>query len=181
MRMKQYTLKIYKKGQISTIDLVIASGIFISILLSAMFLWNDIVSKINRFEDRGLISQKALDISDMFIKTPGTPNGWYLLSPVDINSQNVSSVGFAVEDNVLDWERLSMLKQISYDESKNLIGLSKEEYNITIVNVSGNNNKVLYSAGQIPNTTNVLISRYGQLNGSIVRLDLRLFCNSTNL
>ena len=178
MRMKRYTSRIYKKGQISTIDLVIASGIFVSILLSAMFLWNDIVLKINRFEERLLINQKALDVSEMLIKTPGSPSGWYLFQAVDINSQNVSSVGFVIEDNVLDWERLSALKQISYDESKNLMGLSREEYNITIINVSGSNNKVLYSTGQMSNATSVLISRYGQLNGSIVRLDLRLFYNS---
>ena len=167
-----------QKAQISTLDLVIAVSIFIFILLTIMGAWNNTRLKIDLFEDKRKIYQKGLDVAEMLVKTQGDPVNWGELSVVD--SSNVDAIGIASEDNVLDPEKLDKLGEIDYGELRRILGLSREEFNLTIYNISGGSENSLYSFGQPPfNLTRVRISRYASLDDDIVELRLMLFYNTS--
>jgi len=168
-----------KKGQISTLDLVIASAIFIGILLLAMTTWNDILLKSYRFENKREITQKGLDVAGSLVMTHGSPSDWHLLSLADINTNNVSSIGISKEPNVIDIEKIEKLDQVNYDTIRDIIGFSKEEFNLTLYNST---NDIIYSMGNSVQNTTVLVRRYALLEGDNTRVDLRLFFNiSTGL
>lgn len=134
-----------ERGQISTLDLVVASAVFLSILFSAVYLWGDTMKSIGRTSEKNDLDSKVLDISETLVKTQGEPPDWQNMAAGDINSSSVKSLGLASEDNILDPEKIDKLKLIDYDEAREMMGLSREGYNITITNSSG---EVTHSIGR---------------------------------
>lgn len=165
-----------KKGQISTLDLVIASSIFIGILLLAMTSWNDILLKSYRFENKREIYQKALDVAESLVTFEGSPSDWHLLALADIVPNNVSSFGLAKEPNVLDRDKIEKLNQVDYDTARDILGLGREEFNLTIYNST---NDVVYSMGNSIQETTALVQRYALLDGYNAKIELRLFYNTS--
>jgi hypothetical protein len=168
-----------KKGQISTIDLVIAASIFISLLLSITWAWNDSRLKINLFENKRELYQKGLDIAEMLVKTSGDPANWHELNTV--NSGTVNAIGLASEDNVLDEDKLDKLGYVDYEELRRILGLSKEDFNLTVYNITGGAETPLYSFGRPSlDLTKIRISRYASFGiNDIVELRLLLFYNTS--
>lgn len=165
------------KGQISSLDLVIAASIFIAIMLSIIGAWNDIRYRIDRYEDKRLISQKALSVAELLTKTGGDPVYWEGLGTVD--SDTVNSLGLSSGDNILDEEKLVRFGTADYGEIKTILGLSREEFNLTVYNVTGGNRVLLYSFGRSYNETNSRVSRYALLDNDLVELRLVLFYNTS--
>lgn len=133
------------KGQISTLDLVIASAVFVGILLSVIYLWSDTVKSISRTSEKSDLDSKVRDVSEALVKTPGDPPDWQKMSASDINSSTVKSLGLTKEDNILDPEKLNKFGLINYEEARTIMGLSREAYNITITNST---NEIVYSFGR---------------------------------
>jgi|GEM_PF-2276637 len=167
------------RGQISTLDLVVAAGIFISILLSVMWAWNSVLLKIDLFENKRRIYQKGLDVAELLVTTSGDPANWNELDVV--NSNTVDVIGLVSEDNVLDQEKVNKFGEIDYDNQREILGLSKEDFNLTLYNVTDGIGDPLYSFGRYySDITQVRISRYAYMNDEIIELRLMLFYgNST--
>jgi len=89
-----------KKGQISTIDLTVAFTLVLLILLTTMEVWTLGLTKIFKFNDKRSLDRKALEVSELLIKTPGMPAEWQTLDSID--ARYVSTIGFAKRDNILD-------------------------------------------------------------------------------
>ncbi|MFH0860376.1 MAG: hypothetical protein V1921_04190 [Candidatus Altiarchaeota archaeon] len=163
-----------KKGQISTLDLVLASSIFIGILLISMTTWNDVLMRSYRFENKREINQKAMDVSELLVLTGGDPAYWHLFPIEDVNADNVTSIGLAAEPNFLDRDKIEKMAQVNYDTLRDIMGLSKEDFNITIYNST---NQAVYTMGIGESEATVVMRRYALLDGDNTRIELRLFYN----
>ncbi len=166
------------KGQISTLDLVMAAFVFILIFLTVMWSWNDTGLRIDRFEDRRGIYQKGLDVGEALVKTSGEPANWHSLNVA--NSSTVNSLGLASQDNVLDQAKIDRFGGMEYEEVRGILGLSREDFNLTIYNSTGGLGDALHSFGQPSlNLTKVRVSRYASLGDDVVELRLILFYNTS--
>jgi len=163
----------YKKGQVSNFDLVIAMSIFIFILFVMVGTWDEISRKIYHYEDRRSTYYKGLDITDILIKTTGNPTNWDRLDTID--SSTVFAIGFASKPNVLDEDKIEKFESLEYGEMKDILGLSKEDFNLVIHNIGGSDEILLYSFGDGLNKSHVRIDRYAILDEDLVRLSLKLY------
>ncbi len=165
------------KGQISGLDLIVASMIIVFIMMSAMEVWNTTILQINKFNSKKDVDNKLLNAAEMLVKTPGDPVDWH--EKQDINAQTVNTIGLAKDDNVLDTERLERLSSIEYEQMKQMIGLSKEEFYLTIKDLESPDKTILYEAGTPTQGTRVSATRYALLNDTLVELKLTLYYDET--
>ena len=95
-----------------------------------------------------------------------------------MNRSNTYALGLVDDNNILNNDKLDKLAALDYAEAKLLLGLGKEEFNLTVTNIEGTSS-TLYNIGQPTNATNILVTRYGLLNGNLTKIELRLFFNSS--
>ncbi|MBN2014242.1 MAG: hypothetical protein JW778_03590 [Candidatus Altiarchaeota archaeon] len=163
----------HKKAQISNFDLVIAAGIFLFILFVMIGTWGEMTNKINHFEDRRSTYYKGLDITEMLVKTPGNPPNWEQLDT--LNPSTVYAVGFSSQPNVLDKDKLERFDTFEYEQMRDLLGLSREDFHLLIHDVKGADEIPLYSFGNSINRSHIRVDRYAILEDNLVRLSLKLY------
>lgn len=163
----------HERGQISNFDLVIAIGIFLFILFVMVGTWTEISKKIHHYEDRRSVYYKGMDVTDILVKTTGNPAQWERLDT--INTSTVPAIGFSSKPNVLDRDKLDEFEKLDYQGMRDLLGLSREDFNLIIYNIEGGNEVQLYSFGNNFNKSHVRIDRYAILDGDLSRLSLKLY------
>ncbi len=162
-----------KKGQISTIDLTVAFTLVLLILLTTMEVWTLGLTKIFKFNDKRSLDRKALEVSELLIKTPGMPAEWQTLDSID--ARYVSTIGFAKRDNILDASKLEKAGEITYENLTKILGLTKEDVHITVTDIQNSSLPVLYEIGEPTNRPMVIMNRYGLLNDTIVEVGVRVY------
>ena len=94
------------KAQIFSLDIVIAAGIFILILLSTASIWDYSREKILIEETRNDMEIIARNALSVLIETKGSPKNW---TAYEFNQTNINSLGLADEFLVLNQTKINSL------------------------------------------------------------------------
>ena len=130
-------MKQSNKGQIFSTDFIISIGIFIFILNVSILIWNNINSQIDQGEISNKFQTKLISTSTLLLETTGLPKNWEKLDP-QIEKKKISQIGLAIKSNVLSYEKITALKNLPYDDAKEIMGLETENIYIEILDASGN-------------------------------------------
>jgi hypothetical protein len=146
-----------KKGQIFSLDLVIAMLAFTVILIASIWLWEYALEKIRSTDERNdleVISKAALAA---LVETPGSPSNWTNFSESSFNTSNVLFLGitksYSISNKdvkgkgksaglsnssylVLDTAkvvRLTQLNMTKYETMKTLLGILGPNYQFELI------------------------------------------------
>ena len=161
-----------QKGQIFTVDLIMAATIFLFVLTLTIIYSNQVANRAYYWDKTNEREHAALLASRTLVLSPGEPSNWEQLSVED-----ASSIGLASSRNVIDsrkLQRFAGLNQGNYSDAKALLGLSKYDVRVTI---SGLNRQLLESFGLEPdaNKETSSLTRVALYNGEAVLVKVKVF------
>ena len=110
------------KGQLFSSDFIISVVIFSAAIMLLLPLWNDINYQIADAEAKKDLQIAVSSISDLLVKSPGSPSNW---TPTD-----VKSLGLSNTRRVINLTKFESLRQLNYSAVKALLGIY--QYNLTI-------------------------------------------------
>jgi hypothetical protein len=154
------------KAQIFSLDIVIAVGIFILILVSTALIWQYSREKISIEETRNDMETIARNALSVLIETKGSPSNW---TDYTFNTANVKSLGIADEFLVLDSAKINSLSSGDYSTAKTILDIlgSGYEFQLKITVWNGNTYISNTSIGSAPDSSAseiVHIERFALLN-----------------
>lgn len=169
MSMERYILKGSSKGQLSSLDLVVASLLFLSIILLFVWSWGELNNTIWSYEYMQHNRDLALDMTDVLLHTQGNPTYWEALT--NISSANVKSIGLVSEPGILDINKIDALKNMPVAESARILGHLRGGYSIKI-SVPGTG--VITRLGEEKDALSV-VQRPAILEDRVVVFELRIY------
>jgi len=122
----------HSKGQVSSIDILVSTIIFILIFISLRGVWLENISEAENgfyFSELQLKSETALD---SLVKTEGYPSDWSI--------SNVELIGLAEKPLVLSETKVSNLVLMDYNTAKDLLGLGSYDFKFDIISENPVNN-----------------------------------------
>lgn len=151
-----------KKGQMQSIDAVLALASFAILLIFMINIWADLRQQSQYSVSISRLETAANAIADELVNSPGTPYSW------ETNPSSALSLGLASSPGVLSLAKVSNFSSLTYGSAKTLLGVDKNFY----VVVSNNSWSALYTLGNSAAQTNssVGITRLATLNGQIVKV-----------
>ena len=151
-----------ENGQIFTTDLMLASAIFISILLMGIVYWNTTTNQISFHEKANERDEAVRYAANSLVSTQGDPSNWEHL----IEISEIDSIGLVSQKNVLDKQKIQKLMDFNvtnYVEVKELLGITKYDLQIIFADFNG---MVYYEFGLAPEIeTEVSVTRRVALLG----------------
>lgn len=182
-----------KNAQIFSIDMVLASLVFLIILVIIVSSWDTSLEHINIKEQRNNLEILARNAADLLVLTEGYPSNW--------SDSNISSLGIALTLSQnqlnstyksrpmglnkrgawnLDAAKILALQSINYSYSKQLLGLFRSDENYYVI-VSVLNSSVYvntYSFGLAPyNNASAIVTveRFALLSDKFAKLSLNIW------
>ena len=165
------------KAQAFSVDIFIAVGIFIFILLSAALIWNYSREKIAIEETRNDMEIIARNALAVLIETKGNPKNW---TSYTFNQTNILSLGLSDSFLALDQTKISSLSSANYSTVKTILGIlgSNYEFRLNIDTWNGTTYISNYTIGLSPNATAsevVKVQRFVLLNNNWAKAALKLW------
>jgi hypothetical protein len=151
---------------VGTLDLILAMLLFLVVVYMVFWANAEAADKMPAYEESQAYKAKALGAADVLLKTPGKPADWETLA----NASLVKSIGFTSEPSVLEEGKLDAFGLIPEAQARRLLGLSKESYNITVIDAGG---RLLYAFGSA-SEPRASIERLAMLDGEAVIFRLGL-------
>lgn len=154
-----------RKSQAVSMDLFMAVAVFIILITTIIFSWNLYYKRLGErmaYED---IMVNAFQISDLLVKSKGTPPGW--------NSTNLDIIGLASYDRNISAQKINSFTNISYDKLKELFNIERYElyFRINYLNGTAMNNY----GREFNGTYSVNIRRYVIYENEKAIMDFRLW------
>ena len=165
------------RAQIFSLDIFIAVGIFILIILSTMTVWEYSREKISVNEMRNDMEIIARNSLSVLVETRGNPSNW---SSYVFNESNINSLGLADGFLVLNQTKISSLVLGNYQAAKRILGIlgPNYEFRLNLAVWNGNAYADTYSIGLIPNSSAsevVRVERFALLNGTWAKVTMKLW------
>ena len=152
------------KGQTFMPDYFASLLVFAVVIAVFIGAWDTRVSSQDRFTRQDTFREQAVHTSSFLVSTPGYPENW------ENDTENVTIVGFAKEDHLLDPEKLEEFRSFSYIKQANLLQVPNFQMNIhnETHNLSLNGNDLVF--GQdfsdaetvVPFERNIVLNKTGQ-------------------
>ncbi len=161
------------KGQLFSVELVLASAVFMGALVAFVLVWNSMSAAYNEEQADLQMQTSLLGISDMAVLSPGYPANWEtgVLG-------NASSFGLATSPNVLSGAKAGALQSLnsSYLDMKERMGAGRFDVFLSI----GNSTGTFYTFGYAPDLNDTTVKaissqRVALLNGSAVSVKVQLW------
>src|SRR3989344_4489924 len=158
-------LETNSRGQIFSIDLIIAGTVFLLIATMAIIYSNQTAQNVSIAETTNAREEAAIVAANALIYSTGTPGNWENLpSPAGIES-----IGIAKTRNEIDSQKLGriiMLSQANYSEIKETLGLSRYGFFATVLNLQ--KSQPISQFGEQPQAEKETstVNRIATLNGS---------------
>lgn len=141
------------KSQVFSIDLIMASIIFIFILTTSAWFWDSTKEKMSLSEIRNdleLISHNAVSV---LINTVGDPPNWH---NIEFNEENIYSIGIGKNRPwFIDIDKAKRLSETDYNLTKKILGIRGPNYefflNISVFNKTTENFDIISISGIFPN------------------------------
>jgi hypothetical protein len=156
-----------KKGQMSSIDAVLALIVFAGMVVFFMAFWSSSMMSIKGTLQKNRQEYAALAASGLLVKSPGVPYDW------ENAPSGVRTIGLAKSENVLSREKLSAFAGLPYGESKALLGIDSDFF-FYLEDMEGSR---LYEAGNpaASGKTSAIVARFALLDGKAVRIRLNVY------
>jgi len=129
------------KGQLLTVDYIIGVMLFMLLLTACLYVWENILYKIQEDQLTLELMNTAKRISDQFVRTSGNPNNW------ESNVSAASSVGIAIDDRVISQAKFAELAGMNYSNLRYYLGVGSFDVYLKLSNTSGS---VFGEAGNRP-------------------------------
>lgn len=120
-----------KKSQISIADLFLAASIFVILLGAVVFIYNHYNVKFESRQSFNRMQLSAMQITEILVKSEGVPGNW------EFNSTETELIGLAYNSRNLSMNKVEAFVNMSYDESKQLLGVNDDFY-FKISSIDGN-------------------------------------------
>lgn len=155
------------KGQIFSIDFIIAIFLFTAMVLTLFINRNLMLNKINRQEE--IIERMRLDsIFDSLLLQPGEPQDW--------NLTDVEAIGLVNEPNELNGTKVLFFMKMDYNRIQELLGVEDRFY----FEIKKNGSVVSYNGTTLEKGSKtwgesegvVVAKRRAFFNGSLVKLKM---------
>jgi len=136
-----------KKGQAAITDLFVAIGIFIVLITITSVLWNLYhIRLINRMDHDDIVV-KTFQVSDMLLKTPGSPDNWdYLVLEQGANSDAIDFIGIIDEEYKIPYDKITALVALREDEIKEVFHAGQYSFGLRIKDANSN---IVFSVGKM--------------------------------
>ncbi|MEK6941884.1 MAG: hypothetical protein AABW85_03440 [archaeon] len=162
------------RGQIFSTDLIIAGAVFLLIATMTILYSNQMAQNISATETANAREQAAIAAANSLVYSPGTPGNWENYPEIT----GVESIGIAKTRNEIDSQKLGriiLLSQTNYTEIKDLLGLSKYGFFVSVQNMQ--NNQPIYQFGTLPlaEKETSTVNRIATLNGSDIILRVQVY------
>lgn len=192
--------RLRKKGQLFSLDMVISFLIFISLLLSGAWLWDQQRETITLRELHYDLAFQANNALASLVETPGNPQNWSALDPAVVNSSTVLSLGLAPSPSfhdlpnkpgrvmagtlggswVIDPAKLESLTTINSSTTKKILGILGPNYDyfLQIKVWNGTTYTENTTLGTVPESTAtevVMVDRFALLNNNWAQLTMTLW------
>ncbi len=159
-----------KKGQMNSIDAVLALLIFAALMVFFMMFWANSIVSMKNMVVKNRFEYAALSVSDLLVKSPGLPGKW------ENAPGNVQEIGLAAGENALSGRKLAAFANLSgvdYANAKKLLGIDSDFF----FYVEDMNGSRLYEAGNsaITGDDSITITRFATLNGKNVRVRMSVY------
>ena len=146
------------KGQVFSIDIIIAMIIFIFIIISSAWFWDTAKEKMHQTEARNDLELIAYNAVSVLIGTVGDPPNWNNQTFLD---RNIYSIGIGKNRPwIIDEEKASRIGELNatnYNLIKRILGIRGSSYefylNISKYNSSSSSFTYLTLAGKKPNSS----------------------------
>lgn len=158
-----------RKGYVGSLDLILAMLLFLVVVYMVFWANAEAADKIPSYEKSQAYKEKALNVTDVLLKTPGDPADWETLA--DLNQ--TESIGFVKEANVLDRSKLLRFGDIPEQQARRMLGLTREKYRIEVLESGKNRDRVRYSFGSATSPI-ASIERLAILDGEAVKFRVSL-------
>ncbi len=162
-----------RNGQIFSIDLMLASIIFLLILTTATIYSNHIANRIYFLEQDAEMRQAGQQAANGLVLTGGNPANWQNQGLKNVNSIGIASSANNLKKNKM--QRLSSLASSNYEEVKDILGIAKFDFKIDVISMKGN--FVVESFGARPESESSIVSinRIAFYDGNNVVVRLKVF------
>jgi len=125
--------------------------------------WFVSINHVTRGVKENRMGAAALSISDMLVRSPGTPKTW------EQDPANAEVMGLATFPNVLSESKIKQFALMDYNESREPMGLDYDYY-FYVESLNGNR---LYESGNAGlGEQSIAITRFAVLNDEKVRVRL---------
>jgi len=163
------------KGQIFTLDMVIASIIFASVLSSSMMLWQFQRDKAHSEEQRIDMETMSGRTMSLLMETKGLPENW-----TQYPTDDIYSFGLVDEYLVVNRTKLNDLSALDYNSVKEILGILGPDYEFGFeVSVMGDEGYIIdASFGLVPDSNSsevIVVSRECILDGDLARAVLEVW------
>jgi hypothetical protein len=108
------------RAQTWSLDFAASVVIFLTALILVMFALSYTLSQSRQQTDMSVMESAAMSASDSLVRQPGIPEGW--------NSTNVTTIGLASQENVLNETKLAEFAGMNYNTIKGLLGIANYEF-----------------------------------------------------
>jgi len=162
------------KAQIFSVDLIVASIVFLFILVLSHTYSTEISNRIYFMEQESQRINSAQDAVNSLLYSSGYPANWHNLS----SPLGISSLGIVKTRNIIDAEKISRLEDFNssyYDEVRSLLGVGKYGLRISLIDMDTKNS--LAEFGLEPSSTDKVssVNRIAFYEGSEVLLRVKVF------
>lgn len=157
--------------------MMMATGIFILILLSTASIWNYSGEKISIEEVRNDMETIARNALSVLVGTRGDPRNW---TDYEFNQTNIRSLGLTDEFLILNQTKIDSLSSADYSTAKNILGIIGPgyEFSLDISVWDGTDYASDSTIGQSPNATAseiVKAERFTLLDSTWAKATIRLW------
>jgi hypothetical protein len=135
-----------KQGQAAITDLFVAIGIFIVLITITSVLWNLYhIRLINRMDHDDIVV-KTFQVSDMLLKTPGSPDNWDYLVSQGATSSDIEFIGVIDEEYKIPYNKITALMNLGEDEIKKVFHAGQYNFGLRIKDA---NSAIVFSVGKM--------------------------------
>lgn len=112
-----------ERGQIFTLDLMIAIGIFLLVITTSGHAMRVVGQQSSDYVSRHGLERRAHDVADMLVSSPGNPSDWYEnLDTVSVPGLALSLEGGGSMQNLVDARKFFALDNLSDEVLEDLFG-----------------------------------------------------------
>ena len=122
------------KGQLFSIDTLIALVLFSFVIISIVWLWGFSIEKVDTREQNSDLELVASNAAMSLFMTAGQPTAWHTFPSVDFTTRNISSVGLRA-GHIIDVTKIRSLETFASANQSTvlrLLGLLGPGYNMSL-------------------------------------------------
>ncbi|MBU1197067.1 hypothetical protein KJ765_00995 [Candidatus Micrarchaeota archaeon] len=158
-------------------DFAIGLLVFLVVLALILPLWDNIRFHTVESANQRMIHSRALAVSDMLVRSPGSPSDW--------NETSVQSAGLANTEHLLNVTKVLLFMnalESDYYHIKSLIGIPRYDLNVSVTDANGTpltiqGNETRFgrdssSARDVISVTRIALLQWNETSRQIVNLNV---------